>query len=156
MKGKKLIKVYAVMLVSDKEMADAKAELEAVNNIIKSKGDTTKTEEKLPKLSEPIEGVDEFGVPIGENVPPEVKGEPEQITQPIELSVEPSGEVKPLTKEAEDLLASIGEGSKPTFITKNLERIAKENGIEVTDKMSADDVINALKEKQSQPTVTNK
>ena len=61
-----------------------------------------------------------------------------------------------LTQEAKDLLKSIGEGSKPTFITKNLERIAKENGIEVTDKMSADDVINALKEKQSQPTVTNK
>jgi len=50
-----------------------------------------------------------------------------------------------LTREAESLLASIGEGSKPTFITKNLERIAKENGIEVTDKMSADDVIDALK-----------
>ena len=117
--------------LSDKEMADAKAELQAVENIIKSKGDTSKTEEKLPKLSEPIEGTDEYGVSIGEDVP---------------------AETKPLTKEAEDLLASIGEGSKPTFITKNLERIAKENGIEVTDKMSADDVINALKEKQKQPS----
>ena len=28
-------------------------------------------------------------MPIGENVPPEVKGEPENISKPIELSVEP-------------------------------------------------------------------
>ena len=99
-------------------------------------------------------------MPIGENVPPEVKGEPENISKPIELSVEPKPNPSKaaeqptvdntLTQEAKDLLKSIGEGSKPTFITKNLERIAKENGIEVTDKMSADDVINALKEKQIQ------
>lgn len=55
----------------------------------------------------------------------------------------------PLTKEAQDLLASIGEGSKPTFITQNLEKIAKENGVSVTKKMTADDVINALKEKSN-------
>ena len=60
-----------------------------------------------------------------------------------------------LTKDAEDLLASIKEGSKPTFITKNLERIAKDNGVEITDKMSADDVINALKEKQNNHQKTN-
>jgi hypothetical protein len=298
--------------LTDKERKNAEAELEAINQTIKEREDTTKSEEKLPKLSEPIEGVDEFGVPIGENVPPEVKGEPapvsgveggdvesnqhtagystialdylftggrdviqstdyllqalvggfehsakeidairnkyadklgnikddinsevyksmmqeikdvinkkyndvkageifdkilnnatgftnregnqvsieleklnedqslsptkeqsgggeqstkvEEQTKPIELSVEPkptpskaAGQPtvdNTLTQEAKDLLKSIGEGSKPTFITKNLERIAKENGIEVTDKMSADDVINALKEKQSKP-----
>jgi len=115
--------------LTDKERKNAEAELEAINQTIKEREDTTKSEEKLPKLTEPIEGTNEYGVSIGEDVP---------------------AETKPLTKEAEDLLASIGEGSKPTFITKNLERIAKENGIEVTDKMSADDVINALKEKQKQ------
>ena len=193
-------------------MADAKAELEAVNKIIKSKGDTTKTEEKLPKLSEPIKGEGKFifdddgesqpfnveGVPkefgdikvikskkgyysiievsgdtnfIGKSVGfkrianidfgkpgdnkyfetpeqaleyaksvvkekylqqsnqlnTEVKGQPEQITQPIELSVEPKPNPSKaagqptvdntLTQEAKDLLKSIGEGSKPTFIT---------------------------------------
>lgn len=76
------------------------------------------------------------------------KSEPNKSLS-TETPTEQSGkDVIPLTKEAEDLLASIGEGSKPTFITKNLERIAKDNGIEVTGKMSADDVINALKEKQ--------
>ena len=44
-----------------------------------------------------------------------------------------------------------GEGDKRNgFNEAGLK--SKENGIEVTDKMSADDVINALKEKQSQPT----
>lgn len=136
--------------LTDKERKNAEAELEAINQTIKEREDTTKSEEKLPKLTEPIEGTNEYGVSIGEYVPPEVKGEPENISKPIELNVEPNKQN--LTKEAEDLLASIGEGSKPTFITKNLEKIAKENGIEVTDKMSADDVINALKEKQSKPT----
>ena len=73
--------------------------------------DTTKTEEKLPKLSEPIEGVDEFGVPIGENVPPEVKGEPENISKPIELSTEPSTQEKQQAIEAKevDVLGMIKE-----------------------------------------------
>ena len=53
-----------------------------------------------------------------------------------------------LTKEAQDLLAGLSSGSMPTFITKNLEKIANDNGIEVTGKMTAVDVINALKEKQ--------
>ncbi len=76
------------------------------------------------------------------------KEKPTQSVPAIEVGADI--EAKGLTKEAETLLASIKEGSKPTFITKNLERIAKENGIEVTDKMTADDVINALKEKTAQ------
>ena len=52
-----------------------------------------------------------------------------------------------ITKEAEDLLSSITSGSKPTFITKNLEKIANDNGITVTNQMSADDVIDALRVK---------
>lgn len=54
---------------------------------------------------------------------------------------------KGLTKEAQDLISGIGDGSMPTFITKNLEKIAADNGIEITDKMTAADVVNALKEK---------
>jgi hypothetical protein len=50
----------------------------------------------------------------------------------------------PITQEAEDLLASIKEGSKPAFITKKLEKIAKENGIEITNKTTPDDIINEL------------
>jgi hypothetical protein len=65
-----------------------------------------------------------------------------------EGAVETTGtEAAPLTKEAEDLLSSIGEGSKPTLVTNNLEKIANDNGIEVTGEMTADDVVNALREK---------
>lgn len=54
-----------------------------------------------------------------------------------------------LTQSAIDLLDSVKGGSKPTFITKNLERIARDNGITITDKKSADDIINELKAKQT-------
>ena len=74
--------------LSDKEMAYAKAELEAIDNTIEKRKDTSIKEEELPDLSIPIERTNEKEIPIGENVPPEVKGEPEKITQPIELSVE--------------------------------------------------------------------
>jgi len=54
--------------------------------------------------------------------------------------------VSKANNRAKELLAQL--------ITKNLERIANENGIEVTGKMSADDVISALKEKQITTTST--
>lgn len=69
-----------------------------------------------------------------------------------EKSLVPQNDNTPLTKEAKELLDGLNSGSKPTFITKNLEKIANENGIEITDKMSADDVINALKEKNNPQT----
>lgn len=63
-----------------------------------------------------------------------------------------------ITKEAEDLLSSIDSGSKPAFVTKNLEKIAKENGVEVTEKSTPDEIVNSLKEKKNvakkvEPTV---
>lgn len=51
---------------NEKEVKESKAELEAINDIIENKP----KEEVDTKLSEPIEGLDEQGVPIGENVPP--------------------------------------------------------------------------------------
>lgn len=51
----------------------------------------------------------------------------------------------PLTKEAEDLLKSVGSGSMPTFITKNLEKIAADNGITIIGTMTASDVVDELK-----------
>lgn len=59
-----------------------------------------------------------------------------------------SEEVNVLTKGAQDFLNSIEKGGIPAFVTKNLERIAKENNIEVTDKTTAQDIVNLLKEKQ--------
>lgn len=58
------------LVLDEKEAAKVKAEIEAIDTHL----DTTKKEvkeEELPNLSQPIEGVNEKGIPIGENVPPE-------------------------------------------------------------------------------------
>lgn len=68
----------------------------------------------------------------------------------------PTKKESSLTKDAEDLLSSLGDGSAPAFVSKNLERIAKENGIEVTDKTTANDIINQLREKQEEKTPEQK
>jgi hypothetical protein len=57
----------------------------------------------------------------------------------------------PLTKEAEELLFSIAStGAQPAFISKNLERIAAENGVAITGSMRPEDVIAELVKKRSQ------
>lgn len=58
-----------------------------------------------------------------------------------------------LTQEAQDLISSIAAGSAaPAFISKNLERIAKENGVTITDKMRPSDVIEAIRQKGRKST----
>jgi hypothetical protein len=109
--------------------------------------DVKEDTKELPTLSEPIDSTNNKGIPLEENM-----GQPEDISQAVELNPTDTSK-KVLTKDAEDLLASIGDGSKPAFVTKNLERIAKENGIEVTGKTTADDIINQLKEKNVSSTV---
>lgn len=93
---------------NEKEVKEAKAELEAINDIIENKP----KEEVDTKLSEPIEGLDEQGVPIGDNVPsptkPEAKTEngvsvepPQNISEPIPLKNEAKTEVPENTIQAE-------------------------------------------------------
>lgn len=56
--------------------------------------------------------------------------------------------VPKLTKEALDMLSKIDKGgSVPAFVTKNLEKIAADNDIEVTGKTKAQDIINSLRER---------
>jgi len=110
--------------LSDKEMADAKAEVEALDNLIKK--DTTEAEENLPKLSQPIEGVDEFGVPIGENVPPEIK---------------PTDVVVKLEAERD---AEIDKVSKPDF---KLELVKTEDLVNSKDPIGNREKHNELKER---------
>ena len=50
-----------------------------------------------------------------------------------------------LSAEARELLAKIDEGGIPVLVTQNLERIAKENGIEISNKMTPDDIIRRLR-----------
>lgn len=57
---------------------------------------------------------------------------------------------KELTPEAKDLLSTVDEGGVPGFMTNNLRRIAKENGIEVTPKDTPNTVIDNLRSKQAE------
>jgi hypothetical protein len=55
----------------------------------------------------------------------------------------------PLTQEAEDLISTVDEGGVPGFMTNNLRRIAKENGVEVAPADTPNTVIESLRSKQS-------
>jgi hypothetical protein len=57
---------------NEKEVKESKAELEAINDIIENKP----KEEVDTKLSEPIEGLDEQGIPLGDNVPKPTQEQP--------------------------------------------------------------------------------
>jgi hypothetical protein len=85
-------------------------------------------------------------------------GSQEAVQQQSDVAKEGAVETKateaaPLTKEAVDLLYSIKEGGQPAFITKNLEKIAADNGVEITSEMTAADVVDALRDK-ARPSAT--
>jgi hypothetical protein len=51
-----------------------------------------------------------------------------------------------LSSEARALLAKVDEGGIPFIITRNLERIANEHGIEVSDSMTPNELIGRLRD----------
>jgi hypothetical protein len=50
-----------------------------------------------------------------------------------------------LTGEAEQLITKVDEGGVPAFISSDMRRIASENGVTITDDMTPNEVIDALK-----------
>jgi putative aminopeptidase FrvX len=51
-----------------------------------------------------------------------------------------------LTTEAQELLRTVDKGgAMPAFISRNLRRIAEENGVQVKAWMTADNVIDTLR-----------
>ncbi len=61
-----------------------------------------------------------------------------------------SGEGRPafaLTPDAIELLAQIDAGATPAIVTNNLRRIARENGVSVSDGMTPNEIIAALRAK---------
>lgn len=87
----------------------------------------------------------------GGSVPPAPPIHPVEGVQPTERPAGPP--VQPqsggLTEEAKTLLARVDAGGVPGTVTRNLERIARENGVEVTGQMTPNDVIDALRAKQA-------
>jgi hypothetical protein len=52
---------------------------------------------------------------------------------------------RPLSPEARELVAKIDEGGIPLTITRNLERIASEHGIQVSGDMTPNDLVSRLR-----------
>jgi hypothetical protein len=50
-----------------------------------------------------------------------------------------------LTPEAQELLRKVDAGGVPSFTTGNLERIARENGVDVSDGMTPNEIIDELR-----------
>lgn len=65
------------------------------------------------------------------------------------VSVRPVEIASSLAAEAKDLLAKVQEGGVPAYMTDNLARIARENGVEVQPEMTPNQVIDALRERES-------
>lgn len=61
-----------------------------------------------------------------------------------------------LTKEADSLLKTVDEGGVPSFMTSNLKRIARRNGIKIETNTTPNDVIEALKAKRKTVATENK
>ena len=82
---------------------------------------------------------------------------PKEETQPPVSVAGESPAVEPvskqnITQEASDLLNKLDQsGATLPSINNNVNRILRENGIEVTDKTTPEEAINALREKSKQP-----
>lgn len=72
--------------------------------------------------------------------------------KPLYFSAEAEAEVANLniTKDGKEFLKSLYDSGVPAFVTKNLKRIAKENGIEVTGNTTPDDIIDQLRAKKNE------
>ena len=72
--------------------------------------------------------------------------EPEQGSPPlIKASDLFTFTKRTLSAEAREILARVDEGGIPLIVTQNLERIAKEHGIEISRKMTPNDIIRRLR-----------
>ena len=109
-------------------------------------GPAEKTDKNPPSVSHPK-------LEVGNTGPADEPGQTPQRTGPVEPVQGPMIKAsdlftftkRTLSAEARELLAKIDEGGIPWLITQNLERIAKENGIEVSAKMTPDDIIRRLR-----------
>lgn len=80
----------------------------------------------------------------------EAAGGVTEVRQPN--SQRPSQATAALTPAARALIEKIDNGgAAPAFISKSLERIAAENDVEITRTMTPQDVVSALRSKQSMP-----
>ena len=106
-----------------------------------TKGDIEKAADSMDQVYEETLHHNDMG--------PRPEPRPEDIG-PMEAEVRRilDEDVSPLSKEAEDYL-SAAEAGMPAMVTKRLRRIAEKEGIEITDKTTPQDVVDALKKKKA-------
>lgn len=118
------------------------------------------TERTLPlgEVADPLVGPVE-GVPKAPEPALDAFGNPDwSVDDPdggVALALREFGKDAPepkavgLTPEAKTMLDSIDKGgAAPAFISKNLEKLAKDNGVEITGSMTPADVVTALRAKK--------
>ena len=111
------------------------------------------TEGELGLGTSDVTGVIERPDGRAEAQPPALAPESREVMKSAE-ELAPAVEEKaptqamPLTREAEDLITTVDEGGVPGFMTNNLRRIARENGVEVTPTDTPNTVIEKLRSKQ--------
>ena len=66
--------------------------------------------------------------------------------------MKPTSRTAAITQEAVDLLSKVDAGGVPMYVTENLKRIARENGITVTRSTTSNTIIAQLRQKLTQPT----
>jgi hypothetical protein len=107
---------------------------------------TEKTDKNPPSVGHPKLEVRKIGPAHEPGQTPPRNGPVEPLQEPlIKASDLFTFTKRTLSAEARELLAKLDEGGIPWLITQNLERIAKENGIEVSNKMTPDDIIRRLR-----------
>lgn len=93
-------------------------------------------------LGQPTQGAGQMATPdqtdpFGDLIPEQQDQYPEQQ----------QAQANALTPEAEQLLAAVEAGGTPAFMTRNLKRVAAENGIDVTPDFTPNDVVDALRQR---------
>lgn len=135
-------------VLSEKALADAESAL--------SESDAATPSPALSDTPAPEQPPSGAGVaspepPVAAPAAPESTPKPASAT-PATAAGEPYPKTN-LTPEAEAILSAIEKGgAAPAFISKNLEKIARENGVTITRQMRPQDVIDALRAKRDTPT----
>lgn len=79
--------------------------------------------------------------------------EAQQEVPPVAEVQQAEPSVSALTPEADSLLASVDAGGVPAMMTKNLRKIAADNGIKITRKDTPNSVIDKLRAKAQEPSI---
>jgi len=128
-------------------------QIAALNTKIKAaikKEDTTSIASLSTQLAALQQKLKEVQAEPSTDVVPPITPEAQALIDELNQKVtNPPNITGVITPEAESLLQSVKDGGVPAMMTNNLKKIAKNNGIKVTKRMTPNDIIEALKAKKT-------